>query len=578
MFSIAFAVFFLQTIYVYAGTVLNKDYLNSYHNPVEIIVPYYEKGKSGQAELKLTLQPGDFYQHIDGKNGFVYEKYGFMPSVATNLMSKEQYNYPRRWLADREKDDLEYDQWVSGLFSTNMPQWWIDGSLSEFEAKRNDLEIEKGGMLFDEYLYNSITNISTLNIEKLSNPFLDPDNDGLINRDELLAGTNPLLKDRAVLTPKFIKITPNDSNVITTKFCAINLLNTNAVYRIVFNSRVYDSKYVPKIECLDNKTNLTDRPNIFSFNFAPKEVLHFAAIFQSNYLPCNPKIFRITLVHDDGLPENTPKITFYTDRDYSSALNPPSLISPTVGQCVNDVASLDFKWNCEEKGSDNYRFSFKPLFYDLNGPLHDGIFGDSFSEKLFYRINKDRAKYVKPGVYLWRVAMNSDFNNTTISDWGWFVVGREISPSEKEGSEPQYHYDNVLSYGYNSFVAGDYYAIRVCATNSYKKPIFLKSLPKGMVESESNGYYLVCGTIGNPGAYTNWVLKLGLDGTIKTNFCVFSVKNPAVRIVSQSIYNVNEDAVCHKLFVNVPFKYNPKKYFGFSSEGKSIDLGSNSKC
>lgn len=568
----------LQTIFAGAGTLLNKDYLNNGSNPAEIIIPYYEKGKSEQSELKLILQPGDLYQHIEGKNGYVYEKYGFMPNVATNLMLKEQNKYPKRWLINWEKDKLEYDRWVIGSLSTNMPQWWIDGSLSEFENKRNDLEIEKGGELFDEYLFNSTTNITESNIEELSNPFLDPDNDGLINRDELLAGSNPLLNDRAVLTPKFIKITPNDSNVITTRFCAINLLNTNAVYRIVFNSYTYDSKYVPKIECLDKKTNLTDCPNIFSFNFAPKEVLHFIAVFKSNYLPFYPKFLRITLNHVDCLPGNTKTITFYTDKDYSPGLNPPKLISPKVGQCVNDAASLDFKWDCEEKGSDNYGLSFKPLFYDLSGPLHDGTFGNSFSDKLFYRINKTSAKYVNPGIYLWRVVMSSDFNKTTVSDWGWFAVGREISPPQKEEFKPQYHYNNILSYGYNPFVAGDYYVMRVCATNSYKKPIFLKPLPKGMVEAESNGYFLIQGIIGTPGAYTNWVLKLGLNGTVKTNFCVFSVKNPDVKIVSQSIYNVNEEAVCHKLTVNVPFKYDPKKHFGSSLEGKSIDLDSNSKC
>ena len=253
------------------GKIYTCDYTNMCPKAIMLTVPYFSSNKSEQS-LDLILNYGDLYHNRGSINGYVCEKYGLMPNIATNAMAKNDNDIPLMLKYSKAEIDKQFLLWKNSLYADNMPQWWIDKNLRKYKfllkslnsnlRKYNELNNEAVND-YSEYAAkelkrvsgeiqyeSSLTNITEADIEKLYDPNIDIDGDGLNNREEYYCGSNPLLKEGFAIMPKILEIIPDGSFVVTGKFSVLNLSSTNLT--LMLRSSINDVRYLPKLKVLDN--------------------------------------------------------------------------------------------------------------------------------------------------------------------------------------------------------------------------------------------------------------------------------------------------------------------------------------
>ena len=256
----------------------SDTYLNKNTEPIMLNIPFYENGN--KTERELVLQPGDLYQPAKGKNGFIHKGYGLMPMAASNKMEKTDHNLPELWGTYREKIDLN----------------------KSFEKFEDDIK-------------NIIDSQS------------DPDNDGLNNKNEYLAYSNPNVKNAVALLPHFVKIIPDGGTVLTGTFYIINLTNTNSCYEIAFVPPE-DQQYVPKVVSKITSKRKYGNTLLYKFNLGPKQKIPINILFDSDFLP-NSAYYYFFQIYD---PEKMgPNVYLFFDDDYSKPLAAPKLKKPENG-------------------------------------------------------------------------------------------------------------------------------------------------------------------------------------------------------------------------------------------------------
>ena len=65
------------------------EYLNDCSEAVVVAVPFYSNAPKNRQNINVVLQPGDLYRSNGIQNGCIYEKFGKIPEILTNLVEIE---------------------------------------------------------------------------------------------------------------------------------------------------------------------------------------------------------------------------------------------------------------------------------------------------------------------------------------------------------------------------------------------------------------------------------------------------------------------------------------------------------
>ena len=284
---------------------------------------------------------------------------------------------------------------------------------------------------------------------------------------------------------------------------------------------------------------------------------------------------RSTNVFDSDLYKALLKL--YVSDTYHTELIPPVIKSPKVGEHFRTLKNVKFAWVSTNENAVVYSSSvpaYNVFIYDLNG--HEAGFaygGLGWMKGDHTSIKQDRCDNIKPGNYIWRVVKQDAYNSPVCSDWGWFAVGKEISPSDtldKPRRVPPVD-ERLTRKGFN-FIVGqreDKWLSKENPEEKYK-PFFLYPLPEGLqlgvLEDGRSGWFLY-GSAESPGCFTNYYVKFSEDAWV-TNRQVITVWNSLDKIKTNSMYRVNSQTVSHELTVNIPFIYSASDFYN-AFEGKN---------
>ena len=588
-------------------------FFNKSQGSVILTVPYYEHNGNSATNLDIILQPGDMYQPSDHGNGFVYKKYGFMPDMVSNSILVLSDRIPRFHNNSNEKIDEEFLQVKKAIASTNVPDWWIEKKVEDFKIKEDayrsnldylkkmhnqyeerKLEFPKPDQrktLDEEYaktfkdierkIHNlsEVTNITAKSLKQLNKVKADIDKDGLSNFEEFYCDSNPLLKNGVAVYPHLLEIKTNGYDVVTNFFMVANLTKTNSVYCLDYPNKDVGQKYAPIIKAMDLQTSTNGQGQII-LNLGPKQKVKFYLLIKKDLLAYRMLNYytikiRSTNVFDSDLYKALLKL--YVSGTHHTELIPPVIKSPKVGEYFRTLKNVKFAWVSTNENAVVYSSSvpaYNVFIYDNNG--HEAGFalgGLGWMKGDHTLIKQDRCDNIKPGNYIWRVVKQDAYNSPVCSDWGWFAVGKEISPSDtldKPRRVPPV--DERLTRKGLNFIVGQREDKWLSNENedANSKPYFLYPLPEGLqlgvLEDGRSGWFLY-GAAESPGCFTNYYVKFSGDAWV-TNRQVITVLNSLDKIKTNSIYRVNYQTVSHEVTVNIPFKYSASEFYN-AFEGKN---------
>ena len=590
----------------------SKDYFNQSHVPVALTVPYYDQSGNALTNLDIILQPGDVYQPSDHGNGFLYKKYGLMPDMASNYILVLNDRIPRFHDNSNETVDEEFLRIKEAIASTNVPDWWIEKKIEDFKIKedayksnldhlkemRKQYEERKSEfskpdqrkILDEEYaktfrkierkihVLSEVTNITEKSFRQLKNPKADTDKDGLSNFEEFFCDSNPLLKNGVAVYPHILEIKPNGCDVITNTFIVANLTKTNSIYRLDSPNEDIGKKFAPVIKAMD-LPNATNERGQLILNLKPKQKAKIKLLLKKELLAYRMlNYYTLKICPTDFFATDPVKalLKLYVSDEQHPELIQPEIISPESGSLLQSLKNVKFAWSRTNENTSVY-FSSVPAYnvfvYDDNGREADFAYGGlGWTKGDHTVIREDRCDNIKPGNYIWRVVKQDAYNSPVCSGWGWFAVGKEISPEDAELKQKPEPFDARLSRRGFVFVVGEHNNKWLSYENSDKKhaSYFLSPLPKGLklevLDLQRPGWYLH-GSAEAPGCFTNYYVSFAEDRWT-TNQQVIAVINPLNKIKTSSVYHVTSGAVLHELTVNVPFEYSAKEYYT-AFEGKN---------
>lgn len=474
----------IMAINVFAD-ISSCDFLNTCELPVVLTVPYYKNNSEEPQEYEIVLQHGDFYQSSKIYNGYIYEKYGLMPEIAKKTMETLSGNIPSLYFSPKE-ELVDYEKIEKGLFSAQMPNWWIEKAMRNLEMNRKsymaaieNLRLEKERLeaikpdvedvfakkdfseSYSNYIcaasrqvsrFSYVTNITEKKIKLLANPEADVDDDGLNNRDELRCGTCPTKPDCVAICPNKIKITPNGNEIITNIFQVRNLTKTNVCCKLIPYS--IDEKFTPTIEGVNIRT-VTNASKEIEFSLDAKVSAQFLLLCRSEHLPYRlPYDFNIDLYTDDSYQAS---LRPFVINNQSVSLEAPVIVSPKDGECLPNLRNVKFVFDSKDEDRSHYQnktgaaddsLTVKAFIYDMNGKdmRKDIRFSlaashlcnsDTLSSNKEYFFVKDSVcDFIPSGNYIWRLVKQNAYSNAITSDWRWFSIGVPIGPeSEKSPNE-----------------------------------------------------------------------------------------------------------------------------------------------
>ena len=513
----------------------NCDYLNTCKLPVILTVPYYKNNFEEPQEYDIVLQHGDFYQSSKIGNGYIYEKYGLMPGIAKETMKTLSEKMPSLYFSPKE-ELVDYEKIENGLVSEQMPNWWIEKAVRNFEmyhksymAAIENLRSEKERLeaikpdveddfakkdfceSYSNYIYTAsqqirrfsyVTNIFEHKLKLLADPEADVDDDGLDNRNELRCGTYPTKPDCVVICPNKIKITKNSNEVITNVFQVLNLTKTNICCKLIPYS--INEKFAPIIKGVNVKT-VTNISKEIEFSLNARASAQFLLLWRSENLPYQlPYDFNINLYTDDTYQAS---LRPFVINNESVSLKAPVIVSPKDGECMPNLKNVKFMFDSKEEECSHYKdktgltdnnLMIEAFIYDINGKnmrkdIHFSLAAPHLynsdmpnSNKEYFFVEDSVCDFIPSGNYIWRIVKQNAYSNAVTSDWRWFSVGTPIC--SKSRSNGNYDDQNI--------------------TNAKEKP------------------------------------------------------------TNNSYYHVNKKSVIHELIVNVPFEYYTKDFYS-NFEGKN---------
>lgn len=511
-----------------------STYLNEYNVPVGINVPYYPEGSLIPKHIDIVLQPGDLYKGNIGRNGFIYEQYGSMPGIAESLIDK---NTNSAVVCSFDRSAIfseEYDKFVNGLTSTNMPDWWI----SQYNTEKQ--------------------------IDKLNDPCFDIDSDGYDNRMEFLSGSNPLQKNDLIAYPKYIKMIPEGCAMVTGIFHIINHSKSNLFFK--FENpliRSNDNRYRPHLFDKEGKSadagievsakSTNDVYCLVKEEFFPK-------FFDEDY-----QIFISVTNNSIGI------IKFYTPGNYSHSLTKPTNLTPKAGSCIEPGEKLRCSWS--DEGNRDIQWYQIVNKYQLQVIGLNNIFPKTTyikEEKPIVLMDKRDWIYNRPepGNYVWRVNKQNQYSDPISSDWSWFNIGREVAPQKARcfgNNQARIEGRNGAEVVFA--VTGKEYDLGIGPGNASRKSHFLGPLQKNQkVYYQTNGWrdpdcFHISGIFEKAGVYTNTWFSISSEGKTNSSLYVFVVRNPSEEKNVRSFYYLEDKTITHDLFVNVPFEYKERQFF-----------------
>ena len=554
------------------GGVSTNTYLNEYALPVVIQVPYYKTKDSAPELIDITLKPGDLYEGCEGRNGYVYEKYGLMPGIMEEYTGKFEKNPVVYSKEERALWDAEYAEYQKGLLAETMPENWVEENKEKYkdavasiqrmiELKTNLIANSNDeGSIFvlqrevEDYVseYNSITNIQD-RINDLTSPESDPDHDGLNNRTEFCRGSNPWLEDYITAYPKIVQIVPDKNTVATGVFYVVNTLQTNITIELrnILN-RIKEPKYFLNF-AIDGTSELTNAFTIGSCSTNKIYVLLNALNF-----PPNLGYDYFIRVCDTNKCYSVIKL--YTPGDYSKKLQKPTGLNPANGTRYEKLEKLCLGWQDDENNETdkNYvRTQYKPQIVGVNHDLY--LFTRPVVQK---SVSYDISVKNPDGIHIWRVNKQDVFSDPVSSDWSWFSVGREIAP--EKGKASAYDQAWISHNGQTRFVyafAEKPYDLPMGSYQARESSRFLEPLMKNQILYRTNESFRIKGVFSKPGVYTNTWLDISSDGKTNDIRQYFIVRNPAEKKNVRSYYYLKDKTIVHELFVNVPFQYKERQFF-----------------
>ncbi len=565
-----------------------SSYINEYNVPVGIRVPYYNGKNPIAKHIDIVLQPGDLYKGKAGKNGYVYEQYGLMPRLAEELIKNNSTNVIVSWGLDRRSEDEEYNNFINGLTSENMPDWWItsykdkyfkERAGAEKEMEKNadktnsanlyyaNLELQKKYYGQAVRLYSFLTNVQN-RIDDLSDPNSDPDKDGLDNRTEYYSGSNPWKESGIVCFPKYLQIIPDGGQMVTGCFYIANRSQSNLFcdFENEFISR-QDNRYRPYL--FDERGKSVDR----GMNVPGQSTNKVFCLIKEEFFPrCFYGSYNISISVTNN-PIGT--INIYTPGNYSHPLQKPTNLSPKAGYCIEPGERVLCSW--KDEWNNKNQPNQTPNDYKLQVIGLKKRFPLSFSieeKKPILLIDKDDWLYHRPepGNYIWRVNKQTRFSNPVSSDWSWFNIGREVAPQKAR----VYGSDEARVFGRNearviTATVGEKYDLPI-QMHSASNSRFLKPLLKNQevyYKTNFNSFY-VAGVFEKTGVYSNMWLNINKKSGTNEHLYVFIVRNPSEDKNVRSFYYLEDKTIVHELFVNVPFEYKERQFFETFSKKKDL--------
>lgn len=578
--------FFLLFLFLINFLSYSDDFyfLNKYSESIILNVPFYENGSDRIKTMEYILKPGDLYQSVHGHNGFVHKNYGLMPNISSNVVQYQDSHVP--YLFSKVEREREFNLFQEGSVSTNMPKWWIDknredyknrkdfvkmqiDNLSEFKNKRKD---------FEDYNkeYKSLVETASIPINQLSDPLADPDQDGLNNREELRCGSNPLIKDSVVFTPHFLEIKPDGNSIITGRFDAINLTNTNTSHLVNFYSTNIKN-YNPKIVCDEIKLKRFNYYEYFILNLKPKQKISFLILFEKEFIPYKYADFSLSLCTTEYDCINN--LYLYFSQENCRTLDRPILKTPMNGSCYTSMKDVIFSWSGENEINEKDDFGellYKPQFFALNTSKrnnynfllssHESRAGTSL------KIPKNNLS-IPPNIYIWRVIKQSNVSNPVASEWNWFSLGEEIKFDREASSERDYHEHGSGNYTIIETRLGvPFSSVTTYAGN------FSSQMPKGVkLDVNEAGKTVIHGPCEEVGIFTNVFLITNPNADRKQETFYFVVRNDRNDVLSRSAYSIDKKIIIHDLTVNVSFAYREKGFYNDFSKAKDLEWDSASK-
>ena len=575
-----------------------NDFLNNYEVPVLIKVPYYEKGASKPRPYDLILQPGDLYKSRPGKNGLVYEKYGFIEKTFSEFINKERPAPVVKALDIRDKINKRYEKYLEGLKSEKMPEdwvkehrFWFSNEVKNIDYKIKDqIEWNKNGDQGEERLkrlerskafFESIRS----RIDDLEVPSSDPDKDGLDNRTEFARGTNPYLKDYVSAYPMYYEVVYDYSPVVTGTFYIVN--SFKKPLNVKWSNGLNHSSDFYKLNINYNGQPIPQK----SITLPPASTNRLDCFFNAEAFPrFFDEAYRINfddVTNEYGNAYLT--VQFHTYEDNSQPLTSPDIAKPDKGSMFSRKDEVTFRWT-EPEGKEmindrHERIGYKLQFIDpfgKNGERDVSPGGNSIVKKH----QNFKPNDLNPGTYFWRVNKQDRFHDPVSSFWSWFAVGKDIDtpPEEKR------YYDNTSSGRYNMSemifaIVGKEYKLCMGSHWSTKDSRFLMPLMKKDQEiffetfggtnkyGAPNGAWYVKGTFDRPGIYSNIWFNIDYNGKTNVYPTYFIVRNPASQKDPRTYYDAEGKYVVHELFKNVTFSFKEKEYFNSLTRKEGFEWG-----
>lgn len=556
--------------------------LNEYNVPVGINVPYYQEGSSIPKCIDIVLQPGDLYKSKTGKNGYIYEQYGLMPGLAEELVKNNSTNVVVSWGLDRKKENEEYNKFIDGLTSTNMPDWWITECQKNYAKEKEgaekgikenldkiywDKELCKKRYNQAICLYSFLTNIQN-RIDDLSEPNSDPDKDGLDNRTEFYCGSNPWKESGVISYPNYLQIIPDGSQMVTSCFYIANHSKSNLFCKFD-NALIYiqDKRYRPYL--YDERGKAVDN----GMDVPGQSTNKVYCLIKDEYFPrCFYDGYNIEISITNNLIGT---IILYTPGDYSHPLPKPTNISPKAGYCIEPGEKVLCSWRDEwNEDMQTYQTSndYKLQVLGLKNKFPDIL--EITRKKSITFIDKDDWEYHRPepGNYIWRVNKQTHFSNPVSSEWSWFNIGKEVAPQKSTSYGDYAHMEGHSQAMFVFTYAGKPYDLSIGTYKAANSSRFLDDLRHDQeiyYETNSCCFYIK-GVFNKPGVYTNTWRNITSDGQTNDTLHYFIVRNPSAEKSVRSFYYLKDKTIVHELFVNVPFDFKERKFFEEFSKTDSL--------
>ncbi len=555
------------------------EYLNDCSEAVVVAVPFYSNAPKNRQNINVVLQPGDLYRSNGIQNGCIYEKFGKIPEILTNLVEiEDKFN---SFLEEEEGKKVKNDDLKKrkAYFSSNtMPEDWCKRKIDEFNNSKSDLEFKISDFEDEKILrslkneYASLTNINEETIRLISVPLQDLDGDGVDNISEYLDDSNPLLKDNIRLSPFAIELTYESNAILTGKFSVSNLSTTNSECTLVLYSRIKGEKFRPELKCIGSIESRTNRFGRLVIDLAPKQTADFVVLFNTKYLPkFLYDFYSVTVYWGHGLNKTA---YFYISDPITGKTESVTNLSPPNQKLFFNPSILKFSWSDNDELSNNYTIQIIE-------------FRNGFEEKSFNyticesnnaaEVTSGSMSSFSPGIYFWRVIKTSFNSLPTPSCWNSFLIGKEVSRTEKKHTTV--FKGNILGGRQQDWRVGERKEICLATIKDCVKANYVLPLPKGLslIHSKGDKSWIISGTPSAAGRYTNTFVMTSSSGKTLKETHIISVYNQPNEVCSLCFYHVNDKEVFYELTVNTNFSCHVKTYFNrFSAKDDNgkIKIGS----